>query len=70
MNNKVYRCYMEKRHGYDSATKTAQREVSEVLGVSSAMVYHIGASLKDLGKKLFAFSKMEAKSADILKGAL
>ena len=31
-------------------------------------VYHIGASLKDLGKKLFAFSKMEAKSADILKG--
>jgi len=30
-------------------------------------VYHIGASLKDLGKKLFAFSKMEAKSADILK---
>lgn len=23
-------------------------------------VYHIGASLKDLGKKLFAFSKMEA----------
>jgi len=33
-------------------------------------VYHIGASLKDLGKKLFAFSKMEAKSADILKGVL
>ena len=31
-------------------------------------VYHIGASLKDLGKKLFAFSKMEAKSAIILKG--
>ena len=23
-------------------------------------VYHIGASLKDLGKKLFAFSRMEA----------
>jgi hypothetical protein len=31
-------------------------------------VYHIGASLKDLGKKLFAFSKMEAKPANILKG--
>jgi hypothetical protein len=31
-------------------------------------VYHIGASLKDLGKKLFAFSKLEAKPADILKG--
>jgi len=30
-------------------------------------VYHIGASLKDLGKKLFAFSKMEIKHTDILK---
>lgn len=30
-------------------------------------VYHIGASLKDLGKKLFAFSKMEMKCNSILK---
>jgi hypothetical protein len=31
-------------------------------------VYHLGASLKDLGKKWFAFSKMEAKSVEsILK---
>jgi len=30
--------------------------------------YHIGASLKDLGKKLFAFSKMETKPVAILKG--
>ena len=29
-------------------------------------VFHIGASLKDLGKKLFAFSKMELPSDDIL----
>ncbi|MDR1725503.1 MAG: DNA-binding protein, partial [Bacteroidales bacterium] len=28
-------------------------------------VYHIGSSFKDLGKKLFAFSKMEMKS-DVL----
>ena len=28
-------------------------------------VYHIGASLKDLGKKLFAFSKMELSSETI-----
>ena len=28
-------------------------------------VYHIGASIKDLGKKLFAFSKMEINK-DIL----
>ncbi|GAB4329084.1 MAG: hypothetical protein Kow00127_21550 [Bacteroidales bacterium] len=30
-------------------------------------VYHIGASLKDLGKKWFAFSKMEKDSLTILK---
>jgi len=30
-------------------------------------VYHIGASLKDLGKKLFAFSKMEIKHTEVLK---
>ena len=29
-------------------------------------VYHIGASIKDLGKKLFAFSKMEISAKDIL----
>lgn len=32
-------------------------------------VYHIGASLKDLGKKLFAFSKMEVMTGtDLLAG--
>ena len=30
-------------------------------------VYHIGASIKDLGKKLFAFSKMEMKKEVILR---
>jgi hypothetical protein len=30
-------------------------------------VYHIGASLKDLGKKWFAFSKMDSKSVAILE---
>ena len=29
-------------------------------------VYHLGASLKDLGKKLFAFSKMNATADEIL----
>ena len=29
-------------------------------------VYHLGASLKDLGKKLFAFSRMEIKAEEIL----
>ena len=31
------------------------------------IVYHIGASLKDLGKKLFAFSKMELGGNELLK---
>ena len=31
------------------------------------IVYHIGASLKDLGKKLFAFSKMELDGNKLLK---
>ena len=29
-------------------------------------VYHIGASLKDLGKKLFAFGRMEMSASDLL----
>ena len=29
-------------------------------------VYHIGASLKDLGKKWFAFSKMELKTSELI----
>ena len=31
-------------------------------------VYHLGASLKDLGKKLFAFSRMEIKADEITEG--
>jgi len=30
-------------------------------------VYHFGASLKDLGKKWFAFSKIDKDSVTILK---
>lgn len=35
--------------------------------LDDADVYHIGASLKDLGKKWFAFSKMERASLGILE---
>ncbi|MDR0852766.1 MAG: ORF6N domain-containing protein, partial [Clostridiales Family XIII bacterium] len=31
-------------------------------------VYHVGASIKDLGKKLFAFSKMDIPAKNILSG--
>jgi hypothetical protein len=33
-------------------------------------VYHLGASLKDLGKKWFAFSKMEAKSVESILNSI
>ena len=36
------------------------------LMIDNEIVYHIGASLKDLGKKWFAFSKMEMDAAEIL----
>ena len=34
--------------------------------IIDGIVYHIGASLKDLGKKLFAFSRMEISSSALL----
>ncbi len=34
--------------------------------IIDSTVYHLGASLKDLGKKLFAFSKMETPAEKIL----
>ena len=35
--------------------------------IDDSQVYHIGASLKDLGKKWFAFSKMDIEADYILK---
>ncbi len=32
--------------------------------IDKSMVYHLGASLKDLGKKWFAFTKMDKNSVD------
>jgi hypothetical protein len=34
--------------------------------IDNQVVYHIGASLKDLGKSLFAFSKMEMKAEELI----
>ena len=35
--------------------------------IDQTELYHIGASLKDLGKKWFAFSKMDSLTNDVLK---
>jgi hypothetical protein len=34
--------------------------------LDGTVVYHIGASLKDLGKKWFAFSRMDIAALDLL----
>ena len=35
--------------------------------IDNSELYHIGASLKDLGKKWFAFSRMDSMTGDLLK---
>ena len=45
--------------------KTYRRAHDRFLIIDDA-VYHVGASFKDLGKKLFAFSRMDATTADDL----
>ena len=41
------------------------RSHDRFLIIDESIVYHFGASLKDLGKKWFAFSKMEMEAKDI-----
>ena len=44
---------------YDPITLLKTHNIHDRFLIIDDTVYHIGASLKDLGKKLFAFSKME-----------
>lgn len=49
--------------------KTFTKSHHRFLIIDQKEVYHLGASLKDLGKKWFAFSKMDENSVEsILKG--
>lgn len=50
--------------------KTFTQSHDRFLVVDGKEVYHLGASLKDLGKKWFAFSKLEAKSVDGIMNAI
>ncbi|MFA6400480.1 MAG: RhuM family protein [Salinivirgaceae bacterium] len=47
--------------------KTFNKSHDRFLIIDNKIVYHIGASLKDLGKKWFAFSKMELAADEIIK---
>jgi hypothetical protein len=46
--------------------KTFTKSHDRFLIVDHATVYHIGASLKDLGKKWFAFSKIELDAVELI----
>ena len=46
--------------------KTYTKSHDRFLIIDKGTVYHIGASLKDLGKKWFAFSKIDIDVTDIL----
>jgi hypothetical protein len=43
------------------------RQTNHALTIDNKAVYHFGASLKDLGKKWFAFSKMDIGVGETLK---
>ena len=47
--------------------QTFKKSHDRFLIIDGTEVYHIGASLKDLGKKWFAFSKMERESVRVLE---
>lgn len=48
------------------AIKNFTNSHDRFLIIDSKELYHLGASLKDLGKKWFAFSKMDSLTADVL----
>ncbi|MDD3687050.1 MAG: hypothetical protein PHE56_09825 [Bacteroidales bacterium] len=47
--------------------KVYKKAHDRILIIDEKHVYHIGASLKDLGKKLFGFSKMEIDPEVIMR---
>jgi hypothetical protein len=47
--------------------KTYKQSHDRFLIIDNKTVYHIGASLKDLGKKWFAFSKINIDAVEIIK---
>lgn len=49
------------------AVKLFTKSHDRFLILDNAEVYHIGASLKDLGKKWFAFSKIELNAKEIIE---
>lgn len=55
---------------YPSVEITTSDRFHDRFLIIDSTVYHLGASLKDLGKKLFAFSRMEVAAEEILTEGL
>lgn len=52
------------------AIQNFEKSHDRFLIIDNTTVYHLGASLKDLGKKWFAFTKMDAESVESILKAL
>jgi len=52
---------------YEAITVSEVKNVHDRFLIIDDTVYAIGASMKDLGKRLFAFFKMEIKATELLK---
>ncbi len=60
--------YEKYKTQYDNITlQTFKKSHDRFLVIDDTEVYHIGASLKDLGRKWFAFSKMDRESVRVLE---
>ena len=67
INRQLRLDYQKYKKQYDNVTlKTFKKSHDCFLIIDDAEVYHIGASLKDLGKKWFAFSRIEMGSLNVL----
>ncbi len=47
--------------------KKFQRSHDRFLIIDNTIIYHIGASLKDLGKKWFAFARIKLDPGEIIE---
>ena len=56
--------YICKYYSIKEHKEISTSEKNKFLILDDKEVYHLGASLKDLGKKWFAFSKLEIKSVE------
>ena len=67
INKQLKLDYQKYQKQYGNVTlKSFKSSHDRFLIIDDTEVYHIGASLKDLGKKWFAFSRMELESLSVL----